>query len=464
MQNDNEKLKTAQHFSFFIFRFTFQRGYAALTTVLLVLGASLAVIGGLTFFSFQETAVNRLFVKSVDARAIAEAGIEDALWRVLSGMTIASGETLDVGKGATVVTVSSLGNTRTIRSAGSRDSLKQAITTFVDIPSSGTGFNFGVQVGDGGVTLGTNAAISGGVFSNGDITGAGASSAITGDAYAAWTSSIADVAISGNAQANLIDNVTVGGYASSTTKLDDVVVGRDAHADELDDTTVNQDAYYNVIDATSIVLGSGITPAAAPANLAPLAMPISSAMLEDWKADASCGGCTVISGDYTVSGLQNLGPAKITGNLTVSNNAHLIVSGTLWVVGDVDFGANCNISLSAGYGSTSGVIVVSGTVSVGNNCVFSGSGNPGSFLMILDEKDAPAATVITVGNGASGAVYYVANGRIIFNNNSSARAVTAYGLDLNNNTAVAYESGLASVLFSSGPSGSYDILYWKETE
>lgn len=441
-----------------------QRGYAALTSVLLVLGASLAVIGGLTFFSFQEAAANRFFVKSVDARAIAEAGIEDALWRIMSGMSSASSETLGVGRGTTTVAVTSLGNTRTIRSVGGRDSLRQAVTVLVDIPSSGTGFNFGVQVGDGGVSLGTNASIGGGVFSNGSITGTGAgSSLISGDAYAAWTSAITDVGVSGNAQANLIDNATVGGYASSTTKLDDVVVGRDAHANELDDTTVNRDAYYNIADADSVVLGVRSTPAAAPPNLAPLAMPISSSMIDAWKAGAACSGC-VISGNYTVSGTQTLGPAKITGNLTLAVGAHLIISGTIWVAGTADFGNNCVVSLSAGYASMSGVMIVSDTATIGNNCAFSGSGSPGSFLMILDEKDAPASQVVTVGNGAAGAVYYAAGGRIRFNNTSSAKAVTAYGLDLNNNASVTYDSGLASVLFSSGPSGSYDVLYWKETE
>lgn len=197
---------------------------------------------------------------------------------------------------------------------------------------------------------------------------------------------------------------------------------------------------------------------------APQALPISDGVIQDWKDYASAG--QVISGDYKVSngGSATLGPAKITGKLTLDNGATLTLAGTVWVVGDIDISNNADVHLVAGYGALSGVLLSDAKIAVSNGATFAGSGSAGSYLMLLSAKNYPSEEIITVDNNSVGVMYYAGQGRIKFSNNAAAKGATAYGITMDNNTTITYESGLADARFSSGPSGGYDILHWKRTE
>jgi len=120
------------------------------------------------------------------------------------------------------------------------------------------------------------------------------------------------------------------------------------------------------------------------------------------------------------------------------------------------------VALASGYGANSGVMVVDGIVDVSNNCTFAGSGTAGSYILVLDDKNDHAGQVMDISNNVGGAIFYAANGRVHMNNNSGAKEITAYGIDLDNNATVTYEAGLVNPNFSSGPSGGYSIEYWKQ--
>ena len=189
-------------------------------------------------------------------------------------------------------------------------------------------------------------------------------------------------------------------------------------------------------------------------------LPISDGVILDWKAAAAAGGTT--AGDVIISGTQTIGPRKITGKLTVSNGATLIVGGTIWVVGDIVFDNLSIIKLAPEYDSFSGVILSDSKIDVKNNSVFSGSGEVGSHMMVLAAKDSIDEEIINVDNNSEGVIYYAGKGRIKFSNNGVAKEATSYGLILDNNATITYESGLANVNFSSGPAGGWDIIEWKE--
>jgi len=192
-----------------------------------------------------------------------------------------------------------------------------------------------------------------------------------------------------------------------------------------------------------------------------ISMPISDQNIQDWKDAGEAGG--VHSGNYTLnSSSGSLGPKKITGNLIVTNNATLTVNGTLWVQGNMDVSNNAIIRLASGYGSSEGVIIVDGTVNLGNNSDFQGSGTSGSYVMVLSTSNSTSA--ITVGNNAGAVILYAANGTVNVSNNAGARSITGYRISLSNNAVITYDSGLANSTFSSGPSGSYNVSSWKETE
>jgi hypothetical protein len=200
-------------------------------------------------------------------------------------------------------------------------------------------------------------------------------------------------------------------------------------------------------------------------------MPLSEGMIQDWRNAGVLGGiCTPpqcdSSGNFTLGNgaAQSLGPIKIPGNLTLSNNAVLTVVGTIWVLGDIIISNGSTVKLSSGYGSLSGVIMGDDEIAVSNNCVFQGSGQAGSYIMLLSAKNAPLSTVINVDNTSVGVIYYASSGRINFSNNATAREATAYGINLSNNAVITYEAGLANAQFSSGPGGAFKVKSWRETE
>ena len=164
-------------------------GYAAVTTAIITLVVSLTIVSGLSFFSFQEVSTSRSFTKSVETKYVSESGTEDAVYRLVTGKQLSSGEQLVVGnKGTTTITIDTQGNKRFIRSAGASTKSQQNLETRVDINISPTNFAYGAMVGDGGLTMANNARIEGGVYSNGNVTGS-TGVVITGDAFVAIGSS-----------------------------------------------------------------------------------------------------------------------------------------------------------------------------------------------------------------------------------------------------------------------------------
>lgn len=190
-----------------------------------------------------------------------------------------------------------------------------------------------------------------------------------------------------------------------------------------------------------------------------IAMPISDQNIQDWKDAASDGG--TYSGTRTIDGTSaSLGPIKITGNLSVINNASLTISGTIWVQGNLNVSNNGTVRLASGYGSSEGVIVVDGTVNIGNNANFIGSGTSGSYVMVLTTSNSTSA--ITVGNNAGAVILYASNGTVNVSNNAGAKSITGYYISLSNNSVITYDSGLANANFVNGPSGSWSSSSWRE--
>lgn len=198
-------------------------------------------------------------------------------------------------------------------------------------------------------------------------------------------------------------------------------------------------------------------------------LPISDGLIQDWKSQAVAGGicgepiCDS-SGNFNLSlgEFTSLGPIYISGNLTLSNDSELNVTGTIWVAGDINFSNNAEIRLDPAYDTSSGIILSDKIVNVSNNVIFNGSGSEGSYILVLSDKDDMNGNVINVSNNSVGVVYYANKGWIQFSNNATSRAAVSHGMRLSNNAVVTYESGLADITFSSGPSGGWNILNWRE--
>lgn len=192
-----------------------------------------------------------------------------------------------------------------------------------------------------------------------------------------------------------------------------------------------------------------------------IAFPVSEANIEEWKVDATSGG--TYTGDYNVGWAgATLGPKKINGNLSVSGGGTLTVTGTLWVTGNITLSGGALIKLASSYGTNDGVILSGGTIVISGGGHANGSGTTGSYLMMLSLSDS--STAITVSGGAGAVIVYAPVGTIKISGGAALKEATGYKMEIEGGAKITYESGLTNNNFSSGPSGSWSIDSWKETE
>mgnify|MGYP003417833731 CR=1 FL=1 len=193
-----------------------------------------------------------------------------------------------------------------------------------------------------------------------------------------------------------------------------------------------------------------------------IADPISDSNINSWKDIAAAGG--TYSGNYNVGWAgATLGPKKIVGNLNVTGGATLTLTGPLWVTGNIVLDGGSHIILSSSFGTNDGYIVTDGTLSVTGGSNATGSGSAGSYILIVVlSSSTTAAAQIEGGSGAM--VVYAPNGTLNLEGGASLKEATAYKVHIEGGSTLTYETGLANLNFSTGPSGSYTISSWKETE
>lgn len=238
----------------------------------------------------------------------------------------------------------------------------------------------------------------------------------------------------------------------------------DAKAHEINDSNITGNLYCQIGSSNNKPCNTS------QADPTPIPYPVSEANIDDWKSEAESDNVIINNNVALSDGSSSMGPTKIVGNLTIDNNYTLTITGTIWVTGNINLSNNVVVRLSPGYGASSGTIVSDGRVSLSNNVIFQGSGQPGSYVMLLTTSDCPnnpscsGAPAIDIGNNAGTVLLNAQQGTIQFSNNAGAKEATANLISLDNNATVTYETGLADVNFSSGPSGGFDVVSWKEVE
>lgn len=126
--------------------------------------------------------------------ALAEAGINQAVYQLNQTAGSYAGETFDFGGGTVVTRVTDIDSlnknleaTAYIPNAISPTTQRRVtLKVSAEPATSSVSFHYGVQVGEGGLTMGSGAKVGGNIYSNGSISGSGANhSTITGDAFVA---------------------------------------------------------------------------------------------------------------------------------------------------------------------------------------------------------------------------------------------------------------------------------------
>ncbi|MEI6266359.1 MAG: hypothetical protein WCP14_00495 [bacterium] len=388
----------------------------------------------------------------LSALTYAEAGINKGLWEINKGnLTYGATKTLDTtltGGEFDVSTEDCGTDCKYIESTGYLPTkAKPQATKTVRVKINGVenvttlNFNYSAQSNANQISMSNNAVIKGSAYSNGPIYMSNNSS-ITGNATSAGnsptTSYISNGKISGNATAFTISGTNVAG-------------------------TKTTGAY----PATQ-------EPPIAPANL--------ESTIDSFEAVATAGGIT--NGNVTINGTNNtLGPRQINGNLTVTNNSELKITGNLWVNGNITINNNAKVYLDSSFGNNSAVIIADyksnrsdwtkGIISLSNNVTISGinKNNPKtpSYILMFSTQSpkAPAQPdnwksypAINVSNNIHGGVYYAPYGSYKQNNVSQIRAVVANGLVLENNATLDYDGNWGNSGISSGPAGKWTITEW----
>ena len=181
-------------------------------------------------------------------------------------------------------------------------------------------------------------------------------------------------------------------------------------------------------------------------------------------------GALEVDGNATVSsgGVLTAGPMEVGGNLDVQSTLDML--GTVWTVGTLSADSGSTVKLDPTYGAASGVLVSDGVVSVSGGSTFSGSGQSTSFPLIVTTSDCPVsnscggANAITINGGAGAVVLDAQHGTISMSGGTAAEALTANQISVTSGATVTYNTGLANLSFSTGPSGGYNISSWKEVQ
>jgi hypothetical protein len=422
-----------------------QKGAAMLVVVIFLIFISLAIISGLIVPSVREFKIASESINSKRSYFLAESGNEDAFYRIINNKPISNSETIALDSSSVTTTITTLlGSTKQIVSLGDVKSLQRKVNLVLET-GEGTVFKYGTQAGQGGFVFHNNSYVNGNIYSNGNIIGSNGAY-VTGDAYSAGST-------------GLISNMDIG-HGSVTG---------DAHAHSVTGSTVLGTIYCQT--------GSGNNKSCNTSQADPPTqdLPILDSDITQWKTDATNG--IVTTGNMTISTPTPLGPQKIVGNLTINNT--LTVTGTLYVTGNIIINSISgnprppSIKLDSSYGTTSGILIADGYIVINNNVVFSDSGTPGSYILLLSNSICDASisgspcsgkNAIEISNNSDISIVNAQRGTVYFSNNAQVKEAVGNKIELKNLVGISYGTGLINVDFTSGPSGSWAIGSWKETQ
>ena len=407
-----------------------------LISIVFFLFIILAIISGLVAPTVREFQNASASLNSKESYFLSESGVEDAFYRIKNNMTIGGSETIALNANSATTTITTLpGNTKQIVSLGDVSSLQRK-TTLTIKTGEGTVFKYGTQAGQGGFVFQNNSHVSGSIYSNGNIVGSNGAY-ITGDAYVAGTS-------------GSISNMRVG-YGGTGDARSHTVTG----------STVTGTIYCQT--------GSSNNKACNTSQDDPDSqdLPIPDSDISKWETDATNGGTT--SGSVTISSPTTLGPRKINGNLTITST--LTLADTVYVTGNIII--NGTVKLNSSYGATSGIIIADGYITINNGVVFQDSGTAGSYILLLSNSTCDESVTgspcnglnaIEVSNNSNISIVNGQKGTVYFSNNASVKEAVGNKIELKNNVGISYGTGLINVGFTSGPSGSWVIDSWGETQ
>lgn len=385
----------------------------------------------------------RAALRGAESLYAAEGLSQDVLYRLMHNLPVDAVETLVSGNATATATTAAVFDGKEVVAEGSRVGYLRRNKTHLS-EGAGASFPYGTEVGEGGLILENSSSVAGSVYSNGPIEGSGGNR-IKGDAIS----------------------------AGPMGRIDGVHATSSAYAHTIRDSTIDTDAYYQSISDTT-VLGT-LHPGSA--DQATTTLPISDSQVAQWENDAAAGGTISSPCPYKISADITIGPKKVACDLEISGSPTVTLSGALWVSGNITIKNTATITVDSGLGSKSIPVIadnpsnqtISSQISLENSTAFEGSGSPNSYVLMLSQnksaQEGGDEKAIDVKNSVDGALLvYAGHGEIQLENSIKVKEVSAWRIRLKNSAEVIYETGLAHLLFTAGPSGGYMFDRWREVE
>lgn len=371
--------------------------------VLIIALIILTVVAILTASLFDRTSnLIRFGAGSVtreQANSLAEAGIERALWQLNQTAGSYTGETNTTlgSTGTFTVTVANKSqNIKTITATGfvpnaTNPRSKRKIKMDVAIDTTTIAFNYAVQVGTGGVDMSNSATIKGNVYSN-----------KTG--------------------------VSIQGANSSKIEGDAFTVGTISTPDPTVTGTKHE-------------------------NQDPSEMPTID--YQYWKDAASVGDVVTCSPTCTISSNTTIGPIKYDGNLEVTNNALVTITGPVYITGNFAMSQGLTkIKVDNAQGSNGTVLLADGTINLTQGGTFEPTNaNPKGYLLVATTSTSTSA--MSISQAGQTALFYALEGTTTLSQTAQVTALVAKGLTMTQSSELQYEQGLASATFTTGPGASW---------
>lgn len=436
------------------------RGAAMLLFVLFFSFAAGAMVFAFNQSMFLDLSGYNQLYRSKQSFYAAESALEDLSFRHIFGtMSFNSSESVTLRgiTGYATSTYDSPSDIYTIESSAKWTDVVRKSSAELGI-GAGSSFAYGLQVGNGGVTLSNNSDIIGNVYSNGPVVGAG-SATVFGDIVSSGpVGLVKTISATGSIYANTIDHIDA-----------------------------DKDAYYNIqigTNAQNPVGGTRNTPAS---NQPYLALPLSTTTMQEWKDAVTTYGTVIAAtdpecagGTYTIDSNITIGYLKVECNVDIKKTGPSTVvtlTGPVWVSGNLSFTQGPTLQVHPSLGRRSvqmiadnvGNRLTSSKIEIRNSTTFAGSGDSRSYIMLLSLNESASSSgsevAISIAQSANGdVIFYTPGGLVDIANNIDLRAVTGYQIDVSNGSSVTYEEGLKSLLFTSGPGGGYVLMDWQQEE
>jgi hypothetical protein len=430
------------------------QGAALIIIVLFFVMISLVWVTGTSSSVMRDYISYRNLEISKRAYYLAEAGAEDAIYRIKKGWTATSPITIALDADSSVVTtivaintenkkISSVGTV-----AGFQRKMQAALTK--SVPAS---FPYAVEVGLGGLEMeDTTSRVTGDIFSKGPIQGAG--STVIGATGAVF--STGSTGINGS----IIDFQNTG--------TNPMFAGTISHA------TIGGNAFCSSISSSSTSTCKTLYALRADGILKP--PPLTDAQVERWKTTAAAN--TLAScGTYLITGSVSLGPAKIPCKLKMTGGGTLTLTGPLWVTGEVEIKANATVNVATSFGSTTIPIIADpedpddrdeeGIIQIDNstNWNVDVGQNPDAHVMLLSwNTDPDDETAINVtGSPTGNLMVYAAYGKIeLAGTNVAVKQATGKEVALRSGAEVNYTNNLQNMLMYGDRFDPWWVYDWRE--